>query len=277
MLTQKIISYASGIRGIEIGIKNSGFPIESVLYLERDTELIANLLAQMENSEIPPCPIYTDIRKFEISPFKGKVHGFVGGYPCTPFTVSGSRGGSSSKNYLWTYILRDLQAARPIWAFFENVDSHLTFGWQRIQRQLFEAGYIVEVGLYSTREAGGSILRKRIFFFVLEVSSSELYRREFSEFFEKKRGKKYKHSFQTRTRDTSTDVSIRSRDKGHTQYPHEPSRRATSQEIKSLLGCPDSGSSYREELIRIIGNTVDPRTAEMAWVELNLKMIDNQK
>lgn len=158
-----IISFCTGLRGIEQGLDRVIGPVRPVVYVENEAFLCQNLVAAMETGVLAPAAIWTDLKTFDALPFRSRVHGIIAGYPCTPFSVAGNRKGHTDPRHLWPFILRHIVAAEPIWAFFENVDDHLTLGYDQVYRDLSALGYRVEAGIYSAEEAGAPQERKRVF------------------------------------------------------------------------------------------------------------------
>ena len=161
--TQTIISYCSGIRGLETGLERSGLPIKTVAFLEIEAFIVANLVAQMEVGLLDPGPIWTNIKTFDARPFRNKIHGIVGGYPCQPFSHAGERKGIEDERHLFPHILEQVKIIRPEWVFFENVAGHLTLGYDEVRRNLSDIGYRVEEGIFTAEEVGAPHRRERLF------------------------------------------------------------------------------------------------------------------
>lgn len=166
--TQNIISFCTGIRGLERGIECVLPKIKTVCFVEIEAFAISNLVAEMEAGFLDAAPIWTDAKTFDPKPFRGKIHGIVGGYPCQPFSRAGKRGGDSDPRHLWPNILATIKTVRPIWCFFENVSDHLNMGYDEVYKSLRSAGYRVEPGLFSAEEVGAPHLRKRLFILALD-------------------------------------------------------------------------------------------------------------
>ena len=159
----KLLSLCSGYGGIELGLELAGFKHRTISFLEIEAFCCANLVKKMENGAIRPAPIWTDLKTFDAKPFCGLVDIIVGGYPCQPFSAAGTRSGVEDPRHLWPYIFQIVCTTRPIYVFFENVEGHITLGLDAVVKDLQGAGYIVEVGLFSSEETGASHSRKRIF------------------------------------------------------------------------------------------------------------------
>ena len=161
--TQNIISFCTGYGGIELGIKRAGVDVRTVVNVEIEAFVQANLVAKIEEGRMDDAPIYTDLKTFPAEIFRGKIHGLCGGYPCQPFSSAGKRKGEEDPRHLWPYIRKHVRAIRPVWCFFENVRGHTTMGLWRVLSDLEEDGYRTEWGLFSAEETGAPHQRIRVF------------------------------------------------------------------------------------------------------------------
>lgn len=170
---QRVISLCTGIRGIERGLELAGVNVQSVCSVEIEALVCANLVAEMEAGVLAPHPIWTNVKTFSMfsERFRGKVHGITGGYPCQPFSLAGQRRGESDPRHLWPSIREIVATVRPVWCFFENVDDHLTMGFDQVYRDLRDMGYTVEGDVFSAAEAGAPHDRQRLFILAVENSS----------------------------------------------------------------------------------------------------------
>ena len=167
--TQNIISFCTGYGGIELGLELAGVNVRTVAACEIETYAIANLVEKMESGALEPFPIWTDLKTFDSRPFRGKIHGITGGYPCQPFSHAGQRKGTEDPRHLWPYICKHIDTIRPVWCFFENVSGHLTLGFDEVYKSLRGLGYSVEAGLFTASEVGAPHKRQRLF--ILAVAS----------------------------------------------------------------------------------------------------------
>jgi DNA (cytosine-5)-methyltransferase 1 len=168
-----VLSFCPGILGIERGLKRAGVHPRVMAYVEIEAYIIANLVAGMEAGILDPAPIWTDAKTFDASPFRGRIHGIIGGYPCPGESLAGLREGHLYKGFIWPNIRRAFAATRPLFGFFENVDDHLTGTYPIVQRSLQNMGYRVESGVYSAEEVGATHERQRLF--ILAVADSDYY------------------------------------------------------------------------------------------------------
>ena len=175
---QLIISTCTGMRGLERGIAY-WCPVRAVVHVEIEAFAVENLAQQMEQGLVAPAPIWTDIKTFNGRPFRGKVHGITGGYPCQPFSVAGKRGGGEDPRHLWPYYTRLIDAVRPVWCFFENVYGHLSLGYDVVRGDLYRLGYQVAEGIFSAEEVGAPHLRKRLFILAVDNTRIDGLRQEY--------------------------------------------------------------------------------------------------
>lgn len=149
--------------GIERGIERSGLETRTVAYVEREAFVCFNLANQMEKGMVDAAPIWTDCTTFDGKPFRNRIHGIVGGYPCQGESSAGLRQLERDPRYLWPHIERIICEINPLFCFFENVDGHLSGTFSYVLRSLRNIGYAVEAGIYSAAEVGAPHSRKRVF------------------------------------------------------------------------------------------------------------------
>ena len=171
--TQNIISFCTGYGGIELGLELAGVNVRTVAACEIETYAIANLVEKMESGALESFPIWTDLKTFDSRPFRGKIHGITGGYPCQPFSHAGQRKGTEDPRHLWPYICKHIDTIRPLWVFLENVSGHLTLGFNEVYKSLRGLGYSVEAGLFTASEVGAPHKRQRLFILAHSNSQSD--------------------------------------------------------------------------------------------------------
>jgi DNA (cytosine-5)-methyltransferase 1 len=280
-----VISFCPGILGIERGLKRAGVHPRVVAYVEIEAFIIANLVAGMEAGILDPAPIWTDVKTFPREYFFRRIHGIIGGYPCTPFSLAGQRKGENDDRHLWPYISAAISSIEPIWCFFENVDDHLSMGYDIVYKDLQRMGYRVEAGVYSAEEVGATHERQRLF--IMAIASCELWDRSWapwrgrnehsnsSEELANASGKGYKglQSGLVSREGTRISRSIAKRCKkggadwpaGQGIYQHSWEEPRT---VESGLGSAINGYNFREDLLRALGNSVVEQTAELAFIDL---------
>ena len=158
-----VISFCSGYGGIERGLELAGIEHRVLAYVEIEAFAIANLVAKMEQGELVPAPIWTDLKTFPAHLFRDCVDILLGGYPCQPFSVAGRAQAFDDPRHLFPYILDHVRTIRPSQCFFENVEGHINRGLESVLQDLEGAGYDSTWGIFSAEEVGAPHQRKRIF------------------------------------------------------------------------------------------------------------------
>jgi DNA (cytosine-5)-methyltransferase 1 len=300
-----VISFCPGILGIERGLKRVGVHPRVVAYVEIEAYICANLVAGMEAGILDPTPIWTDAKTFDARPFRGRIHGIIGGYPCPGESLAGLREGHLYKGFIWPYIRRAFATTGPLWGFFENVDDHLTGTFSIVQRSLQNMGYRVEAGVYSAEEVGATNERQRLFILALANSYNAQWGPWITEILSdagqsnvqwRKKGADSFTSCSEAVGDTigkahrrigeqlsTTTGSIQQPEEkgisdisrgriGYTSFPmgqgYEQWEWEEPREVKPGVGCTVNGYSFREDLLRALGNSVVEQTAELAFIDL---------
>ena len=158
-----VIAFCAGYGGIERGLDLTGVEHRVIAYVEIEAFCIANLVAKMETGELPPAPIYTDLKTFPAHLFRDRVDLITGGYPCQPFSAAGKRLGEDDPRHLWPHIRKHIEAIRPARCFFENVEGHISLGLSTVISDLEDDGYLTTWGIFSAREVGAPHQRKRVY------------------------------------------------------------------------------------------------------------------
>lgn len=187
-----LLCLCPGILGLERGLERAVRAIAAdgyisfrgekafnvVAYVEIEAFIIANLVGQMEAGLLDPAPIWTNVKTFDARPFRDRVHGIIGGYPCQPFSNAGERRGVEDERHLWPHIYEQVEIIRPQFVFFENVAGHLSLGYEEVRRSLSNLGYRVEEGIFTAEEVGAPHRRERLFILgVMENASIIRWRR----------------------------------------------------------------------------------------------------
>lgn len=283
---------------LERGLERAIGPVTVAAYVEIEAFCVFNLVAQMEQGVVAPAPVWTDAKTFPASGFYRKVHDIIGGYPCQPFSLAGKRQGESDPRHLWPYLRSHIKSIRPVWCFFENVDDHLTLGFDTVYKELRAMGYRVEVGIYSAEEAGAPHERQRIFILALADTYCNDYSKRLADGQVTAAQTRIKTQNRKRQRvwpepasgcetvahsssseleiglqqptwkecaaiERSSTENIWPAGQGAFQFDWEHPRV-----IESGVGCTVDGYNFREDLLRMLGNGVVEQTAEIAMRDL---------
>lgn len=162
---QRILSLCSGAGGLDLGVHDAlGGCARTVVYVEHEATACEVLAARIADGALDDAPIWGDLHAFDARPWRGRVDGIIGGYPCQPFSVAGKRLGTADPRHLWPSIERILDECRPRWCFFENVAGHLRLGYFDVVKPGLERlGYRVAEGLFTAAEVGAPHQRERLF------------------------------------------------------------------------------------------------------------------
>lgn len=242
-----VISFCSGYGGLERGLDLAGFKHRVLAYVEIEAYAAANLIAKMEQGELVPAPVWTDLKTFPAHLFRGKVDLITGGYPCQPFSTAGKQLGDKDPRHLWPFIKGHIRTIKPIQCLFENVEGHISNGLQQVVEELEEAGYETAWGIFSASEAGAPHRRKRVFL-MGNTNSTFIKGERISS------GVGEKH---TNLNSRSPEV----RREAPQQWASEPSVGRVAN------GCPN-----QLDRLKLLGNGVVPQTAAVAWKTLNKEL-----
>jgi DNA (cytosine-5)-methyltransferase 1 len=291
--TQNIISFCTGYGGLELGIRRAGVDVRTIVNVEIEAFCCANILAKTEEGRMDNAPIWTDLKTFPASEFRGKISGLCGGYPCQPFSSAGKRQGEKDPRHLWPYILKHVRAIRPVWCFFENVAGHTTMGLWRVLSDLEEEGYRCAWGIFSAEEVGAPHQRKRVFILgnstslrprggiencegeQSEVLGERLESDELAHPASARKHGELRDFKQEKSRNNEHDCN------GETAWPARPGEEqyeweeprvteAQSELVRAVDGtaCGVDAIANRVDRLRLLGNGVVSQTAELAWKTL---------
>jgi DNA (cytosine-5)-methyltransferase 1 len=158
-----ILSVCTGGGGLDLGIRLAIPEARAVCCVEYEATACAILASRMEEGFLAPAPIWTDLRTFDGEQWYRKIHILTGGYPCQPFSHSGRRKGDSDPRHLWPEVRRVVEECEAPVLFFENVEGHLSLGFEEVRDALLKMGYDVEAGLFYAEEVGAPHERPRLF------------------------------------------------------------------------------------------------------------------
>ena len=159
----RTLSICSGYGGIELGLSAVIPGIRTVCYVEREVEACEILGARIKDGVIDDAPIWTDLRTFDATAWRGQIHILTGGFPCQPHSVAGLRKGESDPRELSGEVLRIAdELGRPT-LFLENVPGIKKFWFNNVRPKLQGMGYRVEEVLVTASETGAPHKSQRLF------------------------------------------------------------------------------------------------------------------
>ncbi len=162
-------SLFSGIGGIDLGLKRAGFEI---VWQVEINEYRQKVLAK----RFPNAVRYGDIRTVGKHNLPA-VDLLVGGFPCQPHSLAGSRKASEDERDLWGEFYRVICEIRPAWVLAENVPGLLSsedgrfFGG--ILRDLAALRYDAEWQCIPAAALGAPHIRERVFIVAYPTSQQD--------------------------------------------------------------------------------------------------------
>ena len=218
---------------------------------------------------MPEAPIWSDVRSYDGAAWRGLVDGIVAGYPCQPFSVAGRRRGFDDPRNLWPSIERIIGECRPAWCFFENVAGHLRLGYfDHVRPRLEALGYRVSEQICKASDVGSPQLRERVF--ILAVANAGFVKQRggervggISAFGPSQTGHATRRSEVLAAFPPGPDDGrgwVEALEAHPWLSPHAQSA------IRGVVDGPPVGLGIsRPEQIRILGNSVVPQQAALAW------------
>lgn len=300
----QLLSFCSGYGGIERGLELAGVQFKTIAHVEIEAFAIANLVAKMENNELVPAPIWTNVKTLPLEVFRERVDILTGGYPCQPFSAAGQRKGQEDPRHLWPFILKAIDVIRPRTVFFENVEGHISLGLREVIKSLEGRGYKTTWGIFSASEVGAIHERKRVFIFGTDTKTRGIQRvwsngckskftLDKEEIFNPLSDgiapciEEHQVKFASEMQDLYGDSEILYCQECEEDYaecgcvgPSQDDEYVITENIKWQLKATTKSDIYRKndanscwvESIQLLGNGVVPQTAALAWEILNQKL-----
>lgn len=164
----RAISVCSGIGGLDLGLDYAsalGAPaVRPVVYIEREAFAAATLVARMGDKVLHEAPVWSDVATFDARAWRGAVDLVVGGIPCQPHSLAGSRRGTEDERNLWPHFWRIVRESGATVAFLENVPGlRSSGGLGAILEDLAHGGWDAEWLDVSAAQVGAPHRRQRLF------------------------------------------------------------------------------------------------------------------
>jgi DNA (cytosine-5)-methyltransferase 1 len=146
---------------LTLGLKSAG--IATVCAVEMDS----NRLATYARHTPEATRIASDIRKVDMTPFKGQVELVYGGPPCQPFSSGGKRQASSDERDMIPEFIRIIREVQPSAFLMENVPGLVVadrmdyLSW--VIEQLEDLGFVVNWQVLNAADYGVPQKRRRLF------------------------------------------------------------------------------------------------------------------
>ena len=157
-----VLDLFSGIGGFSYGLKQAG-GFRTVAYCEIEEYAQEVLLRRMQDGQLDPAPIHTDITRLDGRPLRGHVDLICGGFPCQDLSVAGKQAGiDGERSGLWGEYARLIREIRPRYVLVENVPNLLVLGMHRVLGDLAASGYDAEWSCISAAEMGAPHKRDRV-------------------------------------------------------------------------------------------------------------------
>jgi DNA-cytosine methyltransferase len=275
------ISLCAGYAGIDLGLRRVIPNIRTIAFSEIEAYAVANLVAKIEAGHLDAAPVWSDLKTFPFSSFRGKVDIISGGFPCQPFSSAGRRQGDEDPRHLWPYIVRGIKQSSPRMVFFENVEGIISSKlksneWNdpegtsvllHVLRELERLGYRATAGVFSAAEVGAPHQRKRVFILGSKLSNAQNDRLQRSI-------KKYKlcktcdeNEEQSKSTDYLLESTLYPSRRGEKKYRWEPPRVLT-------MGNADGGQQKsRIDKYRILSKATKEEKAD---INTRASSIDNR-
>ena len=163
----KVLDLFSGIGGFSRGLEAAG-PFETIAFVEYEPYCQAVL-----KHHWPRTPILGDIKNVKKEDIPTRPDVIVGGFPCQPFSVAGSRQAQDDPRHLWPDMFRLIQELRPDWVIGENVAGLIHLGLDEVLTDLENAGYTTRTFNIPACAVGAPHQRYRLWIIAHRLSGRE--------------------------------------------------------------------------------------------------------
>jgi DNA (cytosine-5)-methyltransferase 1 len=155
-----VLELFAGIGGGILGHMLGGHRI--VCAVELDPYCRSVLVRRQNDGQLPPFPIWDDIRTFDGRGWRDIVDMVSGGFPCNNISPAGDRTGiTGEQSSLWFEMLRVVREVRPHYVFVENSAQLVRRGLDVVLEGLDASGYDAEWCVLGASDVGAPHIRKR--------------------------------------------------------------------------------------------------------------------
>jgi DNA (cytosine-5)-methyltransferase 1 len=167
----RAIEICAGAGGQALGLEHAGFSHEAVVEIDHWAAATLRLNRPEWNVIGPPPGVSDaeggpgDVRAFDATPWRKKIHLLAGGVPCPPFSMAGKQLGADDERDLFPEALRLVNECQPEAVMLENVRGLLSPKFESyrddLRRRFSSLGYESEWRLLRASEFGVPQLRPR--------------------------------------------------------------------------------------------------------------------
>lgn len=159
------MALCAGVGGLERGIESVLPGSRTVCYVEGETYPASVLASKMEAGSLSKAPIWSNVRTFDGTPWRGKVSFISGGFPCQPYSTAGKQLADKDPRDLWPDFARIIGEVRPQFIFLENVPNVVKWALPTVLKDLSQMGYDAAWCVVAASEVGAPHKRARWFLF----------------------------------------------------------------------------------------------------------------
>ena len=167
------LALCAGVGGLEQGIESIIPSARTVCYVEGETYPASVLASKMEAGSLPKAPIWSNVRTFDGTAWRGKVSFISGGFPCQPYSTAGKQLADKDPRDLWPDFARIIGEVRPHFIFLENVPNVVKWALPTVLKDLSKMGYDAAWCVVAASEVGAPHKRSRWFLFAYSNDSTK--------------------------------------------------------------------------------------------------------
>jgi DNA (cytosine-5)-methyltransferase 1 len=168
-------------KGCHDALESLGYDLRTILYCDNNKHAQEVLKARMQDGNIHPAPIWSDVTTLHITKLRGHVDCIIAGFPCQPFSFAGKRAGIQDQRYLFADIIRLANEGGVSVLLLENVPGLLsakkeaTAPISDVMRLLAEAGFNAawQCVCADDAEVKAPHKRERVFIIAWRTASAE--------------------------------------------------------------------------------------------------------
>lgn len=274
------LALCSGVGGLERGIASVFEEYRTVCHVEGEAYAVACIISQMEKGWIHESPVWSNLRTFDGSKWRGKVDVISSGFPCQPFSKAGNILGIDDPRYLWPDVSRIIGEIRPSIVILENVPNVIDHVGTNIFGDLSEMGYCSSWGIIRASDAKAPHRRARFFSISIHTNAysrglsiynfkQESYDRIFGKGkLERNKSEGLCEDLSNSNRNRKSIMPFDDKKKGFISK----SEPGTKWKIEPRMARMADGVAYWMDRIRACGNGVVPDQAKLA-IEILLKQL----